>query len=70
MDELITLAQAADILGLSEQRVRQLREQGRLTARTNPQRRQLRFVRDEVYALRDARDTWETEHREPSPPKV
>lgn len=55
MDALITFEQAAELLDLSVARVRQLRDEGQLTALRNDMR-QVRFWQDDVLLLRRKRD--------------
>lgn len=57
MDALVTRQEAADILHLSVARVRQLEATGELTKLTNSVGA-VRYRRDEVLALKRARETW------------
>jgi hypothetical protein len=61
MGDLVTTREAAALLCVSWQRVRQLADSGELTKFKNPKTRQIRFSQQQVLALRGARDKWRAE---------
>ena len=67
MDALITKEQAAELLGVSVSRVRQMRDAGELNVLKNKRTKRIRFYREQVMALRRERDQWEAQSREKQP---
>lgn len=59
MDALVTRQEAADILQLSVQRVRQLEASGQLTKFKNKRTGRVQLSRDEVLELKRSQETWD-----------